>query len=100
MPQISSRYCPACDRQRSAEWSGPNNVLHLVLTLFTAGFWLWVWLALLLFTGKWTCRECGTVCNAASRPTFIGTVARVAFWTFAIAFFAGLAALAWKMNRG
>ena len=29
-----------------------NHVLHLILTIYTVGFWPFVWLFLILFTGE------------------------------------------------
>jgi len=97
---IASRYCRSCGQQRAAEWSGPNHGKHFVLTLVTAGLWLWIWLPLALFGGKWICRECGSTCRETSRTTLAGSLAKLAFWLFALAFFACAAWLAWKVNHG
>jgi len=42
----------------------PNHVLHLLLTLFTAGLWLVVWILIALSAsgaGEAKCGKCGTV---------------------------------------
>lgn len=37
----------------------PNHVLHLLLSIVTAGLWLIVWLVIAT-GGHFTCGECGT----------------------------------------
>ena len=37
-------YCSDCKAKRLFEKQGTNNILHLILSLVTAGGWLVVWL--------------------------------------------------------
>ena len=61
--------CKACDKNtlhyrntKEMSW-----IMHLVLTIFTAGAWLIVWFFLMIWHvltkplggGGWTCSECG-----------------------------------------
>ncbi len=39
----------------------PNHILHLVLSLFTCGLWLPVWLIIVLASiGGYRCSKCGS----------------------------------------
>ncbi|MBY3543675.1 hypothetical protein HFN71_28755 [Rhizobium laguerreae] len=43
-----------------AERQTPNHVLHLLLSIFSAGFWIPVWLAVtMLASGTYKCPRCG-----------------------------------------
>ncbi|QIG68732.1 hypothetical protein EVB67_082 [Rhizobium phage RHph_TM3_3_14B] len=43
-----------------AERQTPNHVLHLLLSVFSAGFWIPVWLVVtLLAGGAYKCPRCG-----------------------------------------
>lgn len=55
---ISRGYCPNCDKDVVTETQSPNHLIHLVLSLFTAGLWLPVWIIIALDPKK-NCRDCG-----------------------------------------
>ena len=57
---IGSKFCPKCDDWTRAEAQRPNHVLHLLLSIVTLGWWLLVWLVLVLVPKKWRCSACGT----------------------------------------
>lgn len=42
-----------------AEKQTPNHLLHLVLTLLTAGLWVFVWAILIVTSGPYRCPHCG-----------------------------------------
>jgi cytochrome c biogenesis protein CcdA len=43
-----------------AERQTPNHILHLLLSVFTAGFWIPVWILVILFgSGAYRCPRCG-----------------------------------------
>lgn len=65
MVRIASRYCRKCQRQTAAIRSGANHVLHLLLTVFTAGLWLPVWI-LSSLGGSWRCQTCGSRTSAGT----------------------------------
>jgi hypothetical protein len=57
----TSAYCPYCDRQTLAIGTKPNHLLHLVLSICTAGVWLVVWLLVAIGKiGGYRCSKCGT----------------------------------------
>lgn len=58
---VTRRFCPDCGQQRPFEKRTRNHVLHLLLTVFTFGIWLPIWLLLMLATmvTPYRCRECG-----------------------------------------
>lgn len=63
MPQTSaSRYCHHCQDRTLAIKNTPNHVLHLILSVCTAGVWLLVWGGLMLFNlaSPYRCNRCGT----------------------------------------
>jgi len=39
---------------------GANHVLHLLLTILTAGLWSIVWLLASIRIGGWRCEHCGS----------------------------------------
>lgn len=56
-------YCPYCQQQRLLIKDTPNHILHLLLAIFTAGLWLFIWILLCLLSGtaKWRCTQCGSI---------------------------------------
>lgn len=62
------RYCAEDDRMVLAEKETPNHLLHLLLTLITAGLWLIIWIFVAIGSdfGKYKCPQCGA--NTRSRP--------------------------------
>ena len=62
------RYCKFCKREtihykntKEMSW-----IMHLVLTIFTAGLWIIIWFIIAIWHvltkpigGKWTCSVCG-----------------------------------------
>jgi hypothetical protein len=57
----SEQWCPNCQGYRLCERVGPNHVLHLLVSLVTAGAWLLVWLGVGIAcqSRPWVCRTCG-----------------------------------------
>jgi hypothetical protein len=55
-----SAWCPTCQQQRLFTAPKPSHALHLILTIFTAGIWLIVWLLIGGKTGPYRCTVCGT----------------------------------------
>lgn len=61
---VSSMYCPTCKKQVMAHQKTANHVLHLLLTILTAGLWLLVWIAAIASPGPKRCSQCGSVSRA------------------------------------
>jgi len=57
--QEASGYCKRCNKQVMIRRKGTNHVLHLLLTLFTAGLWLLIWIPASIRIGGWRCVQCG-----------------------------------------
>jgi len=56
----ASAYCPVCEKRVYAVGKAPNHVLHFLLTIFTFGLWLVVWVLLAAGTiGNYRCTKCG-----------------------------------------
>lgn len=55
------KICKSCGQPRPFDKNGLNNTLHLVLTIFTGGVWLAMWLLLYLYNSfkSGRCRVCG-----------------------------------------
>ena len=53
-------YCPQCGRQVLAKQETPSHILHLLLTIFTGGLWIIVWIAVSVRDRPWRCSQCGT----------------------------------------
>ena len=52
-------YCNACQIRTTLQAQTPNHILHLLLTLVTAGVWAIVWLLLALQRAPYRCSRCG-----------------------------------------
>ena len=53
-------FCEVCNKRVVVFRKGINHLLHLILTILTSGFWLIVWIALVVRVGGWRCSECGS----------------------------------------
>lgn len=54
-------YCEECGEYRLVKRRGVTHILHLLLSVITAGLWLFVWIFLSIFTvGGWRCQTCGS----------------------------------------
>lgn len=56
-----SKHCGYCGKATRHAREKPNHLLHLILTVCTAGCWLPVWMliGLLGYTNPWLCQTCG-----------------------------------------
>lgn len=73
-----SAHCGTCRRQVLARRHGPNHVLHLLLSVVTAGLWLIPWFLLATTTraSTYVCPSCGnSVFGAALSKRSGGPVA-------------------------
>ena len=63
------QHCPNCDQVQPHNTTKVNHILHLLLTIFTAGLWLIVWLGVSVTFGKRkaTCAGCGFTPRTARR---------------------------------
>lgn len=58
--KIDRMFCPTCDKLTKCSCDGANHLLHFLLALVTAGFWLLVWPLVIWRAGrKWRCDTCG-----------------------------------------
>lgn len=53
-------FCKKCDSNRKLERPRANHILHLILTILTAGLWIIVWILVGLQIGGWRCSTCGS----------------------------------------
>ncbi len=59
--QMRQGFCQECSSYTLVKRRGVSHVLHLLLSLFTIGLWVFVWIALaLLNVGGWRCQTCGS----------------------------------------
>jgi len=70
----SSMFCPRCRVCRQAVRQTPSHGLHLLITVLTFGFWLWVWLAVILLPKPWRCSHCGSMTRVARSVRFAGWI--------------------------
>lgn len=53
-------FCPYCKKHVLTQKNTLNHILHLLLSVFTGGLWLVVWLLLIMrHTDDTRCVECG-----------------------------------------
>ena len=56
----TGKFCGHCQRQVMAQGSTPNHLLHLFLSIITAGLWIIMWIIISIgSTGGWRCTQCG-----------------------------------------
>jgi len=62
--KISQRHCAKCGQATLAQKQTPNHILHFLITVFTCGFWIFVWGILILAcaTDNYVCPRCGSAC--------------------------------------
>ena len=53
------RFCVRCKHHVVAKRKATNHILHLLISVFTGGLWLIVWLGLSMKFGGWRCQRCG-----------------------------------------
>lgn len=58
--QYKSGQCKNCEQPRKVERPGINHILHLLLSMFSFGLWIIVWLGVSIRLGGWRCSECGS----------------------------------------
>ena len=52
--------CTDCRKRVVVFRKGTNHILHLILSVLTAGLWLIVWFGSAIKFGGWRCTECGS----------------------------------------
>lgn len=58
--QKKSGLCADCGRRVVVFRKGTSHLLHLVLTVLTAGIWVIVWIGTAIKFGGWRCQTCGS----------------------------------------
>ena len=58
--EYTGGYCKQCARPSKLERKGTSHILHLLLTICTAGLWLIVWFGSSVKFGGWRCHQCGS----------------------------------------
>jgi hypothetical protein len=68
--QISA-YCPNCRKQTLHARECISNVLHLILSIITAGLWIpvWIFLGIKSVSSRTRCQVCGTKHAFVSAPS-------------------------------
>lgn len=83
----SSQHCAACGRPTLHQRNAPSHILHAIITLFTFGLWVVVWI-LACFRGPWRCQVCGSALGSkgpAKSPWGILLLLLVLFAAFGLA---------------
>jgi len=62
------RFCNHCDEVVPSVKQVPNNIIHFILSVLTAGFWLIIWLFISLNSSgnKFYCIKCGNQIDAVN----------------------------------
>ncbi len=64
--QETGGYCKHCDKKVMLQRSGTNHILHVILSVLTAGIWIPIWILTSIKVGGWRCKECGSSASAGS----------------------------------
>ncbi len=57
--QEKSGFCATCEQHVLVRRKGTNHLLHLLLSLVTAGLWIIIWILVSVKIGGWRCAQCG-----------------------------------------
>ena len=62
MKQIQG-FCPTCNQRRMYAKPGINHVVHALVSVFTCGLWLLVWIIVIIANSSksYRCQSCGGV---------------------------------------
>jgi hypothetical protein len=55
----TQKFCKGCQENVLATKNGPNHILHLILSLITAGIWVIPWVLFSVLQQPWRCSKCG-----------------------------------------
>lgn len=77
--QQTSMFCRYCKKRTLHQRPGTSHVLHLLLSLLTAGLWIIVWIGCAIKIGGWRCSHCGTKGGNLIAVIFLGLLALVVF---------------------
>lgn len=60
--KIKPSHCHDCDKNVIGEKQTPNHILHLILTVISAGLWVVVWIIIAAISAgrEYQCRACGS----------------------------------------
>ncbi|MEQ6916564.1 hypothetical protein [Halomonas aquatica] len=59
--QMRQGFCQECNKYTLVKRKGVSHILHLLLSIFTIGAWVFVWIGLAIFNiGGWRCQTCGS----------------------------------------
>ncbi len=58
--QENSGFCGMCNKQVLVRRKGTNHILHLILSILTAGLWIIVWILASIKMSGWRCSQCGS----------------------------------------
>ncbi len=57
----TGKFCRKCNKSSMATGKTPNHILHLILSFFSGGVWLMVWVILVILSaGGYRCNVCGS----------------------------------------
>lgn len=88
----SSGWCRTCQARSLLRRRTPNHILHLLLSIVTAGLWLIVWLLLSMSNPDWLCARCGTPWKSSLHGFLVGVLVLMVVGVGAYA--------AWTIYRG
>ena len=60
--RTASRKCKHCKERRMVVMQAPNHILHLLLSIVTAGIWLIPWILMIFVPRSFRCSVCGSRC--------------------------------------
>ena len=52
------KFCKFCNQIMPANKKVPNHIMHVILTILTYGFWIFVWLIFVLCNEPFYCEKC------------------------------------------
>ena len=82
---IAQRECKPCEGKTAHTIKSPSHLIHIILAIVTAGFWLLIYIPILIFSGKKaTCNICG------KNNTGVSDTSSLVQWAIILLFFIGI----------
>ncbi|HWA98621.1 MAG TPA: hypothetical protein VG713_09020 [Pirellulales bacterium] len=73
----STGFCGTCNKQSLLNRPDTSHVLHLLLSVFSAGLWLPIWFLSAVKVGGWRCQSCGSKVRGTAGKLVYGVAAAV-----------------------
>lgn len=57
--EYKRKHCKICGTKTKHSRKGTSHILHLLLSILSAGVWIPIWILAAIFKDHWQCDTCG-----------------------------------------